>query len=697
MEIPMRTAACWIGLALLLASSSTLAQPGTKPRRETEINGKPITAWLADLESEKADAVLPALSALMRAGPEARPAVPALVKLLSGEANLTQVLVVLTLSKIGPEAVPALRKAMDSRSPRTRELAAKALGLIGDPAAVPSVLAYLNDGEPAVRRAVMVALRQLNARAAAPLMKKQLEDRDEDTRLEAALSLWHLAEAKEAIACLRGLLGSSSEDVVLRALAALGEMGPTAAPATAELEPLLKSPSTEVRLSAATTHHRISGKSEPGLKVIRAALEDKETRLAAVAALTTFAGDEAADTELANISKNADVFMRREAASALLSDAGLTDPDPAVRWWSALAGLRRKPASARLDALILTLREGLRATPQGDPLADDILSITYRDRAALALMALLRQGSSRVRVEAARLLSMPGLDLRPMLDDLLAYFASEDLFLRRAVAEAVGRVGPEVLPKLRSRLDDADPRVREAAARAIGIIGVPARGTRDALLARLRDPEPPVRIAAALAYWRVEAESETPLALLDNLLKDVDIPERWEAVEAIGIIAVEARPAIKGLTEVLVNGLKDRDARVRATAAKWLWRRVAQSKPVVPLMRDILAGRDSLAKIIAIETLGELDEEARPGPLLLAALEDRDATLRLAAIEGLARQQDTATLLRGLDGTPRTAEAARLAFALLGKGKEAADYLAARAAGDEPAQKRLAKVLHPIE
>ena len=59
--------------------------------------------------------------------------------------------------------------------------------------------------------------------------------------------------------------------------------------------------------------------------------------------------------------------------------------------------------------------------------------------------------------------------------------------------------------------------------------------------------------------------------------KDVDNKDRWEAVEGIGTISVEARPAIRGLTEIVVGALKDRDARVRMQAAKWLWRRTREA------------------------------------------------------------------------------------------------------------------------
>jgi HEAT repeat protein len=682
-----------LGLALLLSVTLAVAQPPKTPRRETQIAGKTIAAWTAELEGGKA--VPAALRALAQAGPEAKPAIPALVRLLEGEPMFTQVIVVLTLAKIGPDAVPALRKALESRTPNTRVLAARALGLIGDATALTNLMAALSDREPSVRRVAATALGQLNNKGATGTLKKALDDPDEETRIEAAAALWNLASDTAALAPLRKALGSKDEPLRLRVLQVLAEIGPRGREALDEVSPLFKDESLAVRLQAAQAFFRLGGAAEKALPTITAALKNKEDRLDAVAALTTLASDQTASMQLAMLANDADVAIRREIASVGLAEKGLEDTDVAVRWWSALHALGRKPSAARLDELVLLLREGLLADEKKQPYADVILSVRQPDRAATLLGGLLRDGSVRVRLEAAQLLAMPGLDARLAMDALVAALASEDKLLRRAAADALGTVGSEMIPRLRNLLDDADARVRESAARAIAGIGVPARSLAGKLLERMREGESAVRIQAALAYWRVEGISETPLALLDNLIKDVDISERWEAVEAIGLIASEARPAIKGLTEVLVNLLKDRDARVRAMAARWLWRRVRQSKPVVPLMRDVLGGRDALARRIALETLGELDEDARPAPLLVAALDERDATLRLTAIEALARLGDTEALLKALSGNKRVAEGARLAFARLGKGKQAGEYLAAREAKDEAAQKRLAAILHP--
>ncbi|MGL4555778.1 MAG: HEAT repeat domain-containing protein, partial [Gemmataceae bacterium] len=379
-------------LAVLVLAGPADAQPGKKARRETHVVGRPVSAWVKDVESGKPDAVVPALNALMRAGPEARPAVPALVKLIQGEPSLVQVIAVLALAKVGPDAVPALRKAMDGKSPRGRELAARALGLIGDPAATPNLVTALTDGEAAVRRTAVASLRQLNARAAVPALKKALADKDAEARVEAAWAVWQIAGDASGLGALKAACAEKDEDVLTKALTALGAMGPKARDAGPAVAALLKQESTDLRFLAAQTHYRLTG-GRDGLDVVNAGLteESHEVRLKAAGALAAWA-----DTKdgqelmplllLAKISGTAEgaTALRREAATyappGALRKRVQDDPDAAVRWWAALGLLAGGAERALEDELILALRDA--------SAAEAVLSVQNRDRAAPMLEAL---------------------------------------------------------------------------------------------------------------------------------------------------------------------------------------------------------------------------------------------------------------------------------------------------------------------
>lgn len=666
----------WVGgvalvLVLLAVSGPAAAQPGKKGRPESVVNGRPISSWVKDLTSGKSEQMVPAINALMRAGPEARPAVPALVRILTGEPSFTQLLAVLVLARIGPDAVPELRKALDSKSAKGRELAARALGVIGDPSAVSGLVARLKeDKDDNVRRSAATALRQMSARPALPALRAALDDADPEVRVEAAWAVWHIGNEARGVPVLTRALKEKDEDLLTRALSALRDMGPKAKDAADAVAALLKHDNVDLRLLAAQTHHRLTGKTD-GLAVVTAALKDAETKQRAAAALAEFRATDEAGKLAAVLLADREANVRREAAtwagpSGL--EGALNDPDLGVRWWAALGLLSGKGTKKRDDdGLLLELRAAQGTSSKGEPNSDAVLNVLASERAAPALAAILTDGPARYHADAARALALPGMDARPALDALLTAIRSDDSALRRAAAEALAGIGPEQLPRLRKLLDDTDPKVRESAARTIGRIGVPARSLTAALAGRLRDMDAGVRTQAALALWSVDAQSEAPLKVLDLVLKDVDNKDRWEAIEAIGVIATEAIPTIRGLTEVLVNALKDRDPRVRAVAAKWLWRRVKQAKPVMPLLRDVLGGRDAFARLVAVETLGELDPEASPGPVLLAALEERDQPIRLAAIEGLARQGDPGPLVKAMVGkSPRTRDGARRALERMG-------------------------------
>lgn len=84
----------------------------------------------------------------------------------------------------------ALRLALQSDQPATREAAALGLGFTGDPAVIPALLAGLQDAEPRVRVACAWALGEIeDDRAIGALVRVLREDRDADVRRAAAWAL----------------------------------------------------------------------------------------------------------------------------------------------------------------------------------------------------------------------------------------------------------------------------------------------------------------------------------------------------------------------------------------------------------------------------------------------------------------------------------------------------------------------------
>lgn len=90
------------------------------------------------------------------------------------------------------EVVPVLAQVLQNGSSRAREMAAEALGRLGDARAVPPLLAAIQDESAWTRLAIVRALGQIgDARAYEPL-KALLQDGDSDVRLAAQEALTRL-------------------------------------------------------------------------------------------------------------------------------------------------------------------------------------------------------------------------------------------------------------------------------------------------------------------------------------------------------------------------------------------------------------------------------------------------------------------------------------------------------------------------
>src|SRR5262249_26531980 len=102
------------------------------------------------------------------------------------------------------------------------------------------------------------------------------------------------------------------------------------------------------RVEAAEAWHRVRGDAG-AVDVVTKALEDAEAERRAIAALGTVSADHTAAAWLQDLLDDEDAAVRREAAcnqcARVESDlssvralrARLSDPDPSVRWWVALA------------------------------------------------------------------------------------------------------------------------------------------------------------------------------------------------------------------------------------------------------------------------------------------------------------------------------------------------------------------------
>ena len=116
----------WLILCLLLTPTAC--------KKETTVNGRPVSHWIRELKSPYPTARLNAANNLSLVGPEARPAVPGLIELLKDKDALVRFSAAQALAKFAADAraaVPLLEELADKdEHPAVRDQAQATLARI---------------------------------------------------------------------------------------------------------------------------------------------------------------------------------------------------------------------------------------------------------------------------------------------------------------------------------------------------------------------------------------------------------------------------------------------------------------------------------------------------------------------------------------------------------------------------------------
>jgi len=275
-----------------------------------------------------------AARALKGIGPDARPAVPALIEVLNDPDESLRSEGAVALGSIGPNAgaaVPALVRAIKDCPVETlADQAALALGQIGSEA-VRALIEALHDHDGDVRRHAATALGGVGTKAAAaiPDLLPTLSDSDEEIRTAAAEALGQIGIGPGAAAAVPGLLGAikdSDRDVRRIAALALGKIGPSSDRVIPALIFAMRDADNGVKHAGSSALEMIG---MPALPALRALLRDDDRKLqdAAALALRRIADPQATGPE-GETGEQARV--RAKAARSLLF-AALNDPDERTR------------------------------------------------------------------------------------------------------------------------------------------------------------------------------------------------------------------------------------------------------------------------------------------------------------------------------------------------------------------------------
>ncbi len=431
-----------------------------------------------------------------------------------------------SLRRIGPQAapaVPALVKALRDEDDYLRKSAAEALGAIGPAAgpAVPALIITLKDPEKDVRKESARALRRIGDRSA-PLL-----------------------------AALEGSLGDPEEDVAKEASWVLACAGGPAIPVLLEglrgdKAPVRRWSAHGLGWLAGRRHASTGGFSdipvgEEGLEDDPRARLTREENAAVVAGLDAALGD--ADGGVREAACGALAGMGSAAAAALPAFLrALDDPEQKVRKL-ALWGLNGLgPAAGKaVPRLLRAVKEG--SSPDRVGAIQALGRIAPRSMEPVpALIDALADGEPGKH--AAEVLAWKGDSAVPALEKALK---SGNPVVRRRAADALGSIGQSAAPVagrgLLEALDDPEPDVRAAAAGAVGSVCRDAESAVPPLIQALRGGNVKVQAGAALALGRYGEKARPALPLLREALKGGDESLREGALRAVASIGADEETA----------------------------------------------------------------------------------------------------------------------------------------------------------
>jgi HEAT repeat protein len=211
-------------------------------------NARPALPALIDVLADKEPTVRwSAALAIGEIGPEAKPAVPALIKLLKDQESDVRAYAAIALGDVGREpavVVPALVTALKNEtmpcryfgsmafytSRDAKRTIAKSLGCFGK-GAVPEVIGLLEHSSNEVRWCALYSLSCMGpgAKSATDAICKLLQDKDERVCALAVRTLVDVEAAPDrVIPLLVESLKSNSDSVRYAAAESLGEFGPKA-------------------------------------------------------------------------------------------------------------------------------------------------------------------------------------------------------------------------------------------------------------------------------------------------------------------------------------------------------------------------------------------------------------------------------------------------------------------------------------
>ena len=487
--------------------------------------------------------------------------------------------------------------------------------------ALPAMIDLLEkepDGQ--TRLAILDALASLGPRAAppcqrsfkhyAPMWAARVKKRC--TRTIAPRWRWR-PSASPRLRDWRTLLKVRKVSVRAEAIMALGRIGPDAAAATPDLILSLRDKNDKNERITQEVCLALGRIGNSAVEPLIAATSDADLTIRARAAAS-----------LGSLSAPSDQVHR-----AILKCA--RDQAPEVRA-AAVESLSKFKLPD--DALLPIVTENVRNDDERVRLA--VVNLLVERPALLArtapvLGSLLSARNEAVARHAAFLLGKTGASAVPILLGGLRHPAGPI----DPIADALGQIGRPAVDPLTQAAKDPEPRVRRAAALALGQIRPVAKGTLQTLAVGLQDPDRDVRAAFLTAIGSLGPRAGEAVPAVRNLLRDESPAIRAQAIDVLS----QAAPRDERLLGDLIAALKnDVDPRVVRQAIETIRSLGPGGRDALPVVIGKLTATSPedvrLAAVLMIESHGQAAAEAVPA--LCALLSDGTPKLQTVAAQALA-------------------------------------------------------------
>jgi HEAT repeat protein len=269
------------------------------------------------------------------------------------------------------------------------------------------------------------------------------------------------------------------------------------------------------------------------------------------------------------------------------------------------------------------------------------------------LVKALADKESGVRASAIKALEQIGPEAKAAVPDLIkALGDKEDVLRTQSVPLALRQIGPGAVSALIKALADHDPKVRQAAGLALEQIDKgwarsdAARQAVPDLIKTRVDQDPDVRHAAWQALWQIDKEwarsdaARQAVPVLIEALADQDPDVRRATADVLREIGPEAKAAAPALIQALTDQDLGRGWLTFFIALEQIdkdWTRSAATRQAVPALIQALADKD--LRQFAAQVLGRIGpEEAKAAvPALIEDLADRNPGVRRGAAEVLGQ------------------------------------------------------------